>query len=78
MASNNTHQLLQWVEVLRGAGALKWVEILWLAGGGCGWNMCVASRCGCKEVNRFPHNYYLSLLLLYIFYFAAASILLGN
>ena len=28
MASNNTHQLLQWVEVLKGAGALQWVEIL--------------------------------------------------
>ena len=24
-----------------------------------------ASECGCKEVHRFPHNYYLFLLLLF-------------
>ena len=28
MASNITHWLLQWVEVLRGAEPLKWMEIL--------------------------------------------------
>ena len=33
-------------------------------------SMSVASGCGCKEVHRFPHNY-LSLLLLYLFFFAA-------
>ena len=33
-------------------------------------------KCGCKEVYRFPHNiYYLSLLLLYLLFFAAASVL---
>ena len=32
--------------------------------------------CGCKEVNRFPHTTYLSLLLLYLFFFAEASLLL--
>ena len=33
---------------------------MWLAGGGCGWNirMGVASGCGCKEVYRFPHITY--------------------
>ena len=31
--------------------------------------MGVASGCGSKEVYRFPH--YLSLLLLYLFFFAA-------
>ena len=35
--------------------------------------------CGCKEVYRFPHTIYLSLLLLYnynyLFFFAAASLL---
>ena len=30
---------------------------------------------GCKEIYRFPHNYYLSLLLLYLLFFAAASLL---
>ena len=37
--------------------------------------MGVATGCGCKEVYRFPHIYYLSLLLLYLFFFAAASLL---
>ena len=37
--------------------------------------MGVASGCGCKEVYRFPHIYYLSLLLLYLFFFTAASLL---
>ena len=35
-------------------------------------SMGVASGCGCKEVYRFPHNT-LTLLLLYLFFFAAAS-----
>ena len=34
-----------------------------------------SSGCGCKEVYRFPYKYYLSLLLLYLFFFAAASLL---
>ena len=34
----------------------------------------VASGCGCKEVYRFHHNY-LSLLLLYLLFFAVASLL---
>ena len=29
--------------------------------------------CGCKEVYRLPH-YYLSLLLLYLFFFAAVQV----
>ena len=37
--------------------------------------MGVATGCGCKEVYRFPHIYYLSLLLLYLFFFTAASLL---
>ena len=42
--------------------------------------MGVASGCGCKEVHRFPHTTYPSLLLLYLFFlylffFAAASLL---
>ena len=38
-----------------GSGWNLWV---WLAGGGCGWNLCVASGCGCKEVYRYPHITY--------------------
>ena len=34
----------------------------------------VASGCGCNVVYRFPHNYYLYLLLLYMF-FTGASLL---
>ena len=34
----------------------------------------MSSGCGCKEVYRFPYNYYLSLLLLYLLYFVAASL----
>ena len=39
--------------------------------------MGVASGCGCKEVYRFPHitYVYISLLLLYPLFFAAASLL---
>ena len=35
--------------------------------------MGVATGCGCKEVYRFTH--YLSLLLLYLYFFAASSLL---
>ena len=35
--------------------------------------MGVATGCGCKEVYRFPHIYI--LLILYPFFFAAASLL---
>ena len=37
--------------------------------------MGVATGCGYKEVYRFPHTIYLSLLLLYLFFFTAASLL---
>ena len=39
--------------------------------------MGVASGCGCKEIYIFPHIIYpyLSLLLLYLFFLAAASLL---
>ena len=36
--------------------------------------MSVATGCGCKEVYRFPHTTY-PLLLLYLFFFTAASLL---
>ena len=35
----------------------------------------MSSGCGCKEVYRFPHIYFLSLLLLYLLFLAAASLL---
>ena len=38
-------------------------------------SMGVATGCGCKEVYRFPHTT-LSLLLLYLFFFTAASLLI--
>ena len=38
-------------------------------------SMGVASGCGCKEVYKFPHITYISLLLFYLFFFAAASLL---
>ena len=31
--------------------------------------MGLATGCGCKEEYRFPHTTYLSLLLLYLFFF---------
>ena len=37
--------------------------------------MGVATGCGCKEVYRFPHTTYPYILLLYMFFFAAASLL---
>ena len=36
--------------------------------------MGVASGCVCKEVYRFPHNYYLSSCI-YLLFFEAASLL---
>ena len=54
-----------------GSGWNLWV---WLAGGGCGWNLCVASGCGCKEVYKFlPITYPYSSCICY--FFAAASLL---
>ena len=43
---------------------------------GSGWNLWVwlPTGCGCKEVYRFPHTTY-PLLLLYLFFFTAASLL---
>ena len=38
-------------------------------------SMGVASGCGCKEVYRFPHSTYHYILLLYLFFFTAASLL---
>ena len=51
-----------------GSGWNLWV---WLAGGGYGWNLCVASGCGCKEVYRLHHISYPYILLLYLLFFAA-------
>ena len=34
----------------------------------------MSSGCGCKEVYRFPHITYPYILLLYLFFFAAASL----
>ena len=43
---------------------------------GCGWQeVSVSSGCGYKEVYRFPHITYPYILLLYLFFFAAASLL---
>ena len=40
-----------------------------ISGGGCDWNLLVWLVC-------FPHISYISLLHLYLFFFAAASLLL--
>ena len=59
------------------ASGLGWNLWVWLAGGGCGWNLwvwlvdVVVRRY--IPVYRFPHNYK-SLLLLYLLFFAAASL----
>ena len=59
----------EWVECM-GVVSRRWV---WLVGVG------VATGCGCKEVYRFPHNTYpYSSSDLYLFFFAAASLLLFN
>ena len=44
---------------------------------GCGEQevgMGVATRCGCKEVYRFPHTTY-PYSCIYLFFFATASLL---
>ena len=38
-------------------------------------SMGVASECGCMEIYRFPHITSPYILLLYLFFFAAASLL---
>ena len=38
-------------------------------------SMGVVSRCGCKEVYRFPHITYSYSSCIYLFFFAAASLL---
>ena len=48
--------------------ASGWNVWVWLSGGGCGWKLLVS---GC-----FPHITYISLLLWYLLFFAAASLLL--
>ena len=42
---------------------------------GSGWNLWVWLVGVVVRRYRFPHNYYLSLLLLYLLFFAAASLL---
>ena len=54
-----------WVWLVR-VVSRRWV---WLVGVGGIYG------CGCKEVYRFPHTIYLSLLLLYLLFFAAAFLL---
>ena len=50
--------------------ASGWNVWVWVLGGGCGWKTIgVVSGC-------FPHITYISLLHLYLFFFAAASLLL--
>ena len=41
-------------------------------------SVVVASGCGCKEVYRYRHITYLSLLLLYLFFFSAASLIFAH
>ena len=41
--------------------------------GWVGWNLCVSSGCGCKEVYRFPHITYPYSSCICSF-FAAASL----
>ena len=40
--------------------------------------MGVATGCGCKEVYRFPHTTYPYSSCIYLFFFAAASLLFVN
>ena len=50
----------------------EWVECMGVASG-CGeQEVGVATGCGCKEVYRFPHTTYPSLLLLYLFFFCSS------
>ena len=65
----------EWVKcmgVVSGSGWNLWV---WLAGGGCGWNLWVwlVGVVVKRYIYRFPRI--TSLLLLYPFFFAAASLL---
>ena len=61
----------------------EWVECIGVSSGCCeqevgvasgsGWNLWVwllgvATRCGCKEIIIYISSYYLSLLLLYLFF----------
>ena len=55
------------VGVASGSEGNLWV---WLAGGGCEWNLWVWLKGGIKI-----SSYYLFLLFLYLFFFAAASLL---
>ena len=56
------------------SGRNLWV---WLEGGGYGWNLWVwlVGVVVRWYIYRFPHIYYLSILLLYMLFFAAASLL---
>ena len=55
----------------------EWVECMGVVSRRGVWLMREGGiyGCGCKEVYRFPHTTYISLLLLYLFFFAAASLL---
>ena len=51
---------------------------VWLVGVGGTMGVvgrCLSSRCGCKEVYRFPHITYPYSSCIYLLFFAAASIL---
>ena len=58
-----------WVWLV-GVVSRRWV---WLVG--VVKSMGVASGCGCKEVYRFPHITYPYSSCIYLFFFAAASLL---
>ena len=47
---------------------------MWLVGVG-GIYGCGYTECGFKEIYRFPHTTYPYILLLYLYFFAAASLL---
>ena len=63
----------------------EWVECMGAASGcgeqeagvasGSAESMGVATGCGCKEVYRFPHTTYPYSSCIYLFFFAAASLL---
>ena len=54
--------------------ASEWNLWVWLAGRWCGWNLWLwlVRVVVYKEVYRFPHNYYLSLILLYLLFFCSS------
>ena len=58
------------------ASGSGWNLCVWLAGGGCGWNLWVwlVGVVVRKYIDFLIINYYLSLLLLYLHFFAAASL----